>query len=133
MIRSFLDPDEQAFLDGVEEFFATTPTDPYGFYHGRGGDIRKLYRQLGDRGWLSVGWPAEIGGAGRPPTYDFVVWNTAARHRAARPDLGPGIIAHVLTVHGTADQQARYLPDLAAGSTCFALGYSEPEAGSDLT
>ena len=133
MLRTFLDADEQAFLDQVGEFFATTPTDPFGFYHGRGGDTRKLYQRLGDLGWLSLGWPTEIGGAGKPPTYDYMLWNTAARHRAARPDLGPGIIAHVLTVHGTPDQQARYLPGLAAGSTCFSLGYSEPEAGSDLT
>ncbi|HEY3484030.1 MAG TPA: acyl-CoA dehydrogenase family protein [Ilumatobacteraceae bacterium] len=133
MIRSFLDPDEVAFLDDVEEFFSARPTDPFGFYHGRGGDARRLYQELGARGWLSLGWPVEVGGAAKPPTYDFIVWNTSARHRAARPDLGPGIIAHVLTVYGTEDQQARYLPGLASGSTCFALGYSEPEAGSDLT
>jgi alkylation response protein AidB-like acyl-CoA dehydrogenase len=133
MISSLFDADELSFADEVEQFFADEPTSPRGFYEGRGGATRRLYQRMGARGWLSLGWPERFGGGAKPPSYDFILWNASAYHRAARPDLGPGIIAHVLTTHGTDDQRARYLPGLATGSDCYALGYSEPDAGSDLT
>jgi alkylation response protein AidB-like acyl-CoA dehydrogenase len=127
------DDDELAFDHEVRTFFASRPDRHRGFFAGRGGATRALYRELGARGWLSLTWPVEWGGGGRSSAYDYLLWNAAAYERAARPDLGPGIIAHVLVAHGTPEQQARHLPGIAAGTSCFSLGYSEPEAGSDLT
>jgi alkylation response protein AidB-like acyl-CoA dehydrogenase len=127
--------EEWAFREEVEQFLRDEAPvdDPLQYYFGRGGTTRKLYQALGDRGWLSLCWPVEHGGRALPITYEYHLWDALAYHRAARPDIGPGIVAHVITAHGTREQRDRYLPDLRAGRTCFALGYSEPEAGSDLT
>ena len=94
--------------------------------------VKELYRELGARGWLSLSWPTEFGGAGLPPTYEFILWDEMAYARVARPPMGPGLVAKALMSHGSAEQQQRYLPALRAGTMNFCLGYSEPEAGSDL-
>lgn len=106
--------------------------DPRQFFHGRGGPTRALYRELGRRGWLSLGWPGEDGAAPETLAHEFALWDELAYARAARPDLAAGIVAKTLVVHGTADQKARFLPGIALGDISFALGYSEPEASSDL-
>ena len=127
-------PDELAFRDEVEAVVAAHPgLGPRQSFAGRGGAARSLYEALGSRGWLSQCWPSQWGGMARPISYEFLLWDTLAERRAARPDIGPGLVAHVLIAHGTAEQQARYLPELAAGLLSCSLGYSEPEAGSDLT
>ncbi len=127
------DDEELAFDETVRAFFAERSDGSRGFFTGRGGRTRQLYQAMGERGWLSLTWPVEWGGGGKSPVYDYLLWDAAAYARAARPDLGPGIVAHVLVAHGSAEQQARHLPGIAAGTSCFSLGYSEPEAGSDLT
>ncbi|MER7007883.1 acyl-CoA dehydrogenase family protein [Dactylosporangium sp. NPDC000555] len=106
--------------------------EPNQFFHGRGGNVRILYRALGARGWLSLAWPAEHGGAARSPAYEYILWDELAYARAARPDIAVGMVAKTIINHGTPEQRARYLPGIRAGEVGFALGYSEPEAGSDL-
>jgi 3-oxocholest-4-en-26-oyl-CoA dehydrogenase alpha subunit len=134
-VNPTLAPEEEAFRAEVAEFLAD--------YHGLGAfyhheedydtGVRALYRALGERGWLSLCWPLEVGGCAKPPIYEFLLWDEMAYARAARPPLGPGIVAKTIIKYGTADQQERFLPGLRAGTTFFSLGYSEPEAGSDLT
>jgi alkylation response protein AidB-like acyl-CoA dehydrogenase len=123
-----------AFRDEVRGFLAGHPEllAPRQFFSGRGGRTRELYRALGARGWLSLRWPVDLGGGGRSPAYDYLLWNELAYARAARPDLAAGVVAATLIEHGTAEQHARFLPGIRSGDTGFALGYSEPEAGSDL-
>lgn len=104
------------------------------FFHEGDQDVakRKLYRELGERGWLSLAWPEEVGGMAKPPVYEFVLWDEMAYARAARPPLGPGIVAKTIIGYGTEEQKERFLPGLRSGEIFFSLGYSEPEAGSDL-
>ncbi len=64
--------------------------------------------------------------------YEFILWDEMAYARAARPPLGSGIVAKTIIRYGTDEQRQRFLPGLRAGTTFFSLGYSEPEAGSDL-
>jgi len=78
-------------------------------------------------------WPEEFGGTSAPRSFEFILWDTLAYFRACRPDLGPGLIAHVLITRGSDELRQRVLPALASGSLSLCLGYSEPEAGSDLT
>lgn len=126
--------DELAFREEVDAVVAAHPgLSSRQSFEGRGGATRLLYEVLGSRGWLSQCWPARWGGMARPISYEFLLWDTLAERRAARPDIGPGLVAHVLIAHGTAEQRARHLPELAAGRLSCSLGYSEPEAGSDLT
>ncbi|WP_183407785.1 acyl-CoA dehydrogenase family protein [Nocardioides marmoriginsengisoli] len=106
--------------------------DPRQFFHGRGGATRELYQELGRRGWLALGWPQPTGAVPATLAHEFALWDELAYARAARPDLASGIVAKTLVVHGTDEQKETFLPGIAAGRIGFALGYSEPEAGSDL-
>lgn len=127
-------PEMLAFRDEVRAFLHDQ-RDTIGarqFFHGRGGRTRELYQAMGERGWLSLTWPAAVGGSALPDAYEFILWNEMAGARAARPDLAAGIVAKTLIAHGSDDQRARFLPGIRAGRISFALGYSEPEAGSDL-
>jgi alkylation response protein AidB-like acyl-CoA dehydrogenase len=134
---SVLDEAELAFRDEVVAALRDAAEHdlltPHQYFEGRGGRARELYKVLGSRGWLSMCWPRAHGGRDAPLPYEFLLWDTLAYYRAARPDLGPGLIAHVLIQAGSPELQGRLLPGLADGSLAMSLGYSEPEAGSDLT
>ncbi|GEB49751.1 MULTISPECIES: acyl-CoA dehydrogenase family protein [Streptomyces] len=126
--------EEEAFRGEVLSFL-TGYQGLDGYFHRRESSaegVRKLYRALGERGWLSLSWPREFGGMGRSPAYEFILWDEMAYARVARPPMGPGLVAKALMAHGTPEQCARFLPDLRLGRTNFCLGYSEPDAGSDL-
>ncbi len=91
-------------------------------------------RRLGDRGWIGMTIPAAYGGHGRTPLERFIVTEELLAHGApvaahwiADRQMAPGILAN-----GTEEQRRRYLPGIAAGTTFFAIGMSEPDAGSDL-
>ncbi len=129
-----LAPEEEAFREEVVEFLASREQADAFFWQEGEHDaaVRRLYRELGETGWLSLAWPVEAGGRGLPPVYEFILWNEMAYARAARPPLGSGIVAKTIIRYGTDDQKERFLPGLRAGTTFFSLGYSEPEAGSDL-
>lgn len=135
LIDSLLEPDELAFRDQLIEFCRAWEdrADRLQYFRGRGATARQIYGELGDRRWLSLTWPEGDGGAGLDPIYDFLVWDTLAYHRLARPDIGSGLVARGILLSGSPEQKARWLPGLAAGRSSFALGYSEPGAGSDLT
>jgi alkylation response protein AidB-like acyl-CoA dehydrogenase len=129
-----LNPDELRFRDELTQFLAGHEgIIARQFFRGRGGPARALYQELGSRGWLSMCWPEEFGGWCAPRSFEFILWDTLAFFRACRPDLGPGLIAHVLITKGSDELRQRVLPSLASGSLSLCLGYSEPEAGSDLT
>ncbi|MFC9515259.1 acyl-CoA dehydrogenase family protein [Nocardiaceae bacterium NPDC056970] len=127
-------PREEEFrrdvLDLLERFRGVD-----GYFH-RGVDawksVQEVYRELGARGWLSLSWPTEFGGGGLPPVYEFILWDEMAYARVARPPMGPGLVAKALMAHGSPEQHDRYLPALRSGTLNFCLGYSEPDAGSDL-
>ncbi|MDI1240000.1 MAG: acyl-CoA dehydrogenase [Polaromonas sp.] len=91
-------------------------------------------RQLGRQGWLGVSWPREYGGQQRGALEQMVFEEEMAYaeapvtfHNTAANMIGPALITH-----GSPDQKAYYLPGIARGDISFALGYSEPDHGSDL-
>lgn len=129
------EPNLIAFQAEVQTFLEDF-RDTDGFFHHEGDHhdaTQRLYRALGERNWLALAWPTTVGGQGRHPLYEYVLWNEMARARAARPPLGSGIVAKTIIAAGTNDQKQRFLPGLRTADISFALGYSEPEAGSDLT
>jgi len=133
-VNTLFGPEEEAFRQEVIDFLADHGQVD-GFFHREGEQdvaVRRLYRALGERGWLSLSWPRDQGGAERPPVYEFILWDEMAYARAARPPLAAGIVAKTIIKHGTSEQKQRYLPGIRAGTLFFSLGYSEPEAGSDL-
>ncbi len=126
------DPDLGDLAASVDEVVDAWEGGPRQYFRGRGGPVRELYSELGRRDLLAVSWPRQLGGGGRPLAFEYTLWNRLALRRAARPEIGATIVARVLMRYGTEQQRAEHLPAIREGRVCFALGYSEPEAGSDL-
>ncbi|MBI4292154.1 MAG: acyl-CoA dehydrogenase [Betaproteobacteria bacterium] len=91
-------------------------------------------RVMGRDGWIGVGWPREFGGQGRSPSEQIAFIEEMARVDAPHlaHNIGETIVARALFLYGTPEQKAEYLPAILRGERSFSLGYSEPEAGSDL-
>jgi alkylation response protein AidB-like acyl-CoA dehydrogenase len=126
-------PEQEAFRAEVVEFLADWRDLDAFFVQGRKWrEVARLFRALGERGWLSLGWPAPAGGEPKPLAFEYILWDEMAYARAARNPLASGIVAKTIARFGTPEQQRRWLPPIRAGELHFSLGYSEPEAGSDL-
>jgi alkylation response protein AidB-like acyl-CoA dehydrogenase len=85
---------------------------------------------IGKTGWIGLGWPKEFGGQGRSPLEQIAFMETM--ERAEAPRIGAAIQANALMMFGTPEQQQKYLPEILRGGAMHGMGYSEPEAGSDL-
>ncbi len=98
------------------------------------GFSRPFAEELGRRGWLGMTWPAEFGGAERSALERFVVMEAMIGEGAPLAScwVGERQIGPVLLAYGSEAQRTRHLPALVAGRACWALGISEPDAGSDL-
>jgi len=94
--------------------------------------VSQLFKAMAGRGWLSMSWPRQYGGLERGPAWEYLLWDEMARARAARNPLSAGIVARTLIRHGSEEQKNHWLPAIRSSELHFALGYSEPEAGSDL-
>ena len=91
-------------------------------------------RVMGRDGWIGLGWPKEYGGQARSPSEQIAFIEEMALAQAPHlaHNIGETIVARALFLHGTPEQKEEYLPAILRGERSFALGYSEPEAGSDL-
>jgi alkylation response protein AidB-like acyl-CoA dehydrogenase len=125
--------DETVFRDEVREFLEDY-RDLDGFFgqDQKWDAVKKLFGAMGERGWLALAWPKEHGGLERGPAYEYILWDEVAYARAARNPLSAGIVARSIIRYGSEEQKQRWLPPIASGEMHFSLGYSEPEAGSDL-
>jgi alkylation response protein AidB-like acyl-CoA dehydrogenase len=85
---------------------------------------------IGRTGWIGLGWPSECGGQARSPQEQLAFMETM--ERAEAPRIGAAIQANALMMFGTPDQQRKYLPEILRGEAMHGMGYSEPQAGSDL-
>src|SRR6266550_2741249 len=99
---------------------------------GDGEAYRQVVRQLGRDGWLALSWPAEHGGRGGTMLDQLIFTDEAATARVPVPFLTINTVGPTIMRYGTPDQKAFYLPKIAAGELHFSIGYSEPEAGTDL-
>lgn len=93
---------------------------------------RRLLRRIGADGLLGLGWPEEYGGQGRGPDEQFVFFDEAYRAGAPVSMVTLNTVGPTLMAYGTEEQKAYFLPRILAGDLVFAIGYSEPEAGTDL-
>jgi len=94
--------------------------------------LRRVVRQMGADGWLGIGWPKEYGGRGMTPIEQFIFFDESMRAGAPIPMLAVNSIAPTIMQFGTDEQKAFYLPKILRGEIDFAIGYTEPEAGTDL-
>jgi alkylation response protein AidB-like acyl-CoA dehydrogenase len=97
------------------------------------GDVwQGMVRQMGKDGWLGIGWPKEFGGQGRGPVDQLIFYEEAGRAGAPIPLVTINTVGPTLAQYGTDEQKAFFLPKILGGEIQFAIGYSEPEAGTDL-
>ena len=91
-------------------------------------------RELAAHGWIGMTWPESFGGGGRPAIERLIVAEEmiAAGAPIAASWLGDRQMGPTLMTYGTAEQQARYLPEILAGAVTWCIGMSEPNSGSDL-
>jgi 3-oxocholest-4-en-26-oyl-CoA dehydrogenase alpha subunit len=100
--------------------------------YGDGQAYREVVRRLGRDGWLALGWPQEHGGRGGTMLDQLIFTDEAAIARVPVPFLTINTVGPTIMRFGTPEQKAFYLPRIAAGEIHFSIGYSEPEAGTDL-
>lgn len=93
---------------------------------------RRLLRRIGADGMLGLGWPVEYGGQGRGPDEQFVFFDEAYRAGAPVSMVTLNTVGPTLMKYGTEKQKAEFLPRILSGDLVFAIGYSEPSAGTDL-
>jgi len=92
-----------------------------------------LHRTMAEAGWISAGWPAEFGGQGRSPLEMNAL--TEEMYLSGAPVDGLGVaslVAHTLLIDGTEWQKQTIIPEILSGQAMCCLGYSEPDAGSDV-
>ena len=100
--------------------------------YGTGEVYRETVAQMGRDGWLTLSWPTEYGGQARSPMDQLIFTDEAAVAGAPVPFLTINSVAPTIMAFGTDEQKKFYLPKIASGDLHFAIGYSEPGAGTDL-
>jgi alkylation response protein AidB-like acyl-CoA dehydrogenase len=93
---------------------------------------RDVVRRMGRDGWLGLGWPTQYGGRGLGQVEQQVFVSEAARADVPLPAVTLQTVGPTLQSHGTPGQKDFFLPRILAGEVHFAIGYTEPEAGTDL-
>ena len=129
--------DEQlALRKELREYFAALLTPEIRAVLGHAGEgsprFREIVRRMGADGWLGLGWPKEYGGEGRGAIDQFILFDEVQRAGAPFPFVTVNTVGPTLMAFGTEEQKQRYLPAILAGDANFAIGYTEPEAGTDL-
>src|SRR6516165_10039820 len=132
-------PEQERLRQQLRDYFAGLMTPELrrglaetGGDYGDGQAYRAIVRQLGRDGWLALGWPAAYGGRDGSMLDQLIFTDEAASAGVPVPFLTLNTVGPTIMRFGTAEQKARYLPRIAAGEIHFSIGYSEPEAGTDL-
>ena len=100
--------------------------------HGAGPVTSQIMKQMGADGWYGIGWPEEYGGRGRSQLEQFVFFNESMRMGAPVPMLTINTVAPSIMAFGSDEMKKEFLPRMLSGDIQFCIGYSEPEAGTDL-
>ena len=131
-------PEEKAFAEKVEQWLVENHDpvvmDPTRENFAQLADTperRAFMRKLAAQGWLGMSWPKEYGGQEIEGVYEFILTEALARHAAPQIGKGVGIIGKTLIRHGSEKLKREFLPKILNAEVEFAVGYSEPQAGSD--
>lgn len=130
-----LTPEQSRLRDELREYFASclTPEERARIAEDPFGEAYMAHcRRLGRDGKLGLGWPKEYGGAGLGPVEQQIFANEIARAGVPYPLISLQTVAPTIMQYGTPEQKDRFLPSILAGECHFAIGYTEPEAGTDL-
>jgi len=130
--------DAEAFREEIRAFIREHPPaafaeDGMDAGYGSGAHSHAFMREIGRRGWLSMGWPREWGGQARPMLHKLVLLEELAAAGAPfGPLAGCDQTADSIIRHGSELLRRELLPRIARGEATFWQGFSEPGAGSDL-
>src|SRR3972149_5649209 len=129
---------EKAFADEVEGFLEENHSDavmqPWKENFSQLVDTpakRAFMARLAGQGWLGITWPKELGGQEGDGIYEYILNEALAYHGAPQIGKGVGIIGKTLIRHGSEGLKREFLPRILRGEIEFAVGCSEPQAGSD--
>src|SRR3954469_22164772 len=92
---------------------------------------RAFMKKIGERGWLGITWPKEWGGAEGDGVYEYLLNEALAGRGGPQIGKGVGIIGKTILAHGSEKMKQEFLPKILRNEVEFAVGYSEPDAGSD--
>ena len=92
----------------------------------------KIRDEIEQRGWMRMCWPPELGGEGKSPWYQYILVDELQKGSIPYSLGTASMIGPAVMKFGTEEQKAKYLPGLWSGEITCALGYSEPNAGTDL-
>jgi alkylation response protein AidB-like acyl-CoA dehydrogenase len=93
---------------------------------------RAFMGKLAERGWLGMSWPKDYGGGERPGIYEYLLNEELASVGAPLIGKGVGIVGKTIIRHGNERLKQEFLPQILNAEIEFAIGYSEPNSGSDL-
>lgn len=130
-----LTEEQRALQAQLREYFGTllSPDERRAMLTDRHGTVyRETVRRMGSDGWLGVGWPTEYGGRGFGEVEQQIFVNEASRADVPLPSVTLQTVGPTLQRYGTPEQRAFFLPKILAGEVHFAIGYTEPDAGTDL-
>jgi alkylation response protein AidB-like acyl-CoA dehydrogenase len=94
--------------------------------------VEQFTRRLAEKGWLTISWPEEYGGAGLSHIEQAIFHERMSYHRAPGAGIATGISGPVIMRVGSEEMKKEWLPRIASGKIRFWLAYSEPNTGSDL-
>ncbi|TAK31647.1 MAG: acyl-CoA dehydrogenase [Chloroflexota bacterium] len=100
--------------------------------HGWGPASREFFKKAGARGWLTPTWPKQYGGLESTHVDQLIIADEMSYHGLRAGMVGAGMAGPTILRFGNEEQKQEYLPRIARGEIEFALGYTEPQAGSDL-
>jgi len=131
-----LSAESKALRAELRAYFATTITDADRrdlVDQTEGGPtFSRVLQQMGRDGWLGLGWPQEYGGRGEDPEALYVFYDEVIRANAPLSLVTLNTVGPALMKHGTQAQKDFFLPPILTGELIFAIGYTEPGAGTDL-
>src|ERR1044072_571983 len=130
-----LTPEQRALQAELRQYFSTliSPDEAKAMESDRHNEAyRAVIKRMGSDGKLGVGWPKEFGGRGFGPVEQSIFVNEAARADIPLPAVTLQTVGPTLQAYGNEAQKKKFLPAILAGEVHFAIGYSEPEAGTDL-
>jgi alkylation response protein AidB-like acyl-CoA dehydrogenase len=129
-------PEQKELKTKLRSYFArliTPDLDAEVAEHESGGPLyQAALETMAKDGWLGIGWPREYGGQGRPAIEQFIFFDEVQRAGFPIPLLTLNTVGPTLMKFGTEEQRQRFLPKILAGKVHFSVGYTEPDAGTDL-
>ncbi|MGO8872576.1 MAG: acyl-CoA dehydrogenase family protein [Acidimicrobiales bacterium] len=126
-----LTPDQEALRDELRDYFVRLVAEVEGSPSDEPAYTRYV-RHLERDGWLGLGWPTDYGGQGRGPVDQMIFVEESHWAGVPLPLLTLTSVGPTLMALGTEEQKRRILPGILRGEVHFAIGYTEPDAGTDL-